>query len=410
MPFATRQASPDTQRPPVVRFELAPRTLLIIGCALAGLWLIAHLLPVLLVLVAALMLVGALSPLVESLERRRLGRNGAIALVFALGLGLAGLLLFLTVPTLVAQARSVVQHEQQIRDHLATYLDGVPVTHALADSLRNIHYEELLQNWKDPLLSASIRDVEIVAYSLAAVFLAIYIMLDRDRLRGALFSLVPRKHHVRTSRILLNLEIIVGGYIRGQVITCVLIGVFIFALLLVCHVPNALAIAVFGAAMDVLPYIGPLLTIVPAAAAAYAVGPWVAVTVLTALVLYEELESRLLIPVVYGRALRLPSSVVFFSLLVGGALGGIVGVLLALPIASALLMLMEELRVELPGEALQPAAAAERRKDQREEREYEERTEAAPAAEAAAVATEIARERKKEDGEAAAAVAAESKV
>jgi len=381
----------------LLRLEVSPRTLLIVGGALAGIWLIAHLLPVLLVLIAALMLVGALNPAVAALEKRRLRRNSAIAIVFAIGLVVTGLLLFLTVPPLVAQARSVVQHEEEIRHHFAAYFEGVPFTQAFADGLRNVRYDELLKEWKETLFHASVRAVEIVAYSLAAVFLAIYIMLDRDRLRGALFALVPRKHHVRTSRILLNLEIIVGGYIRGQVITCAMIGVFIFALLLVCGVPNALAIAVFGAVMDVLPYIGPLLTILPAVAAAYTVGPWVAVTVFVALVLYEELEGRLLMPVVYGRALRLPSSVIFIALLAGGALGGVVGALLALPIASALVMLTEELRVELPGEATSKAREIQKQ-DEREEREYEQRAEDAPAAEAAAIAAEMARESKEAEG------------
>ena len=93
-------------------------------------------------------------------------------------------------------------------------------------------------------------------------------MIDHDRLRGALFAVVPRSHHIRLSRILLNLVTIVGGYIRGQVLTCVLMFGFILALLLACRVPNALAIAAFGGVMDLLPYIGIILTMAPAVLAA----------------------------------------------------------------------------------------------------------------------------------------------
>lgn len=60
-------------------------------------------------------------------------------------------------------------------------------------------------------MNASVRPVVIVAYGFAAIFLARYIMIDRDRLRGALFALVPRGHHIRFSRVLLNLETIVNG-------------------------------------------------------------------------------------------------------------------------------------------------------------------------------------------------------
>jgi hypothetical protein len=99
-----------------------------------------------------------------------------------------------------------------------------------------------------------------------------------------------------------------------------------------------------------------------------------------------------LIPRIYGRALRLPSSVVLFSLLAGGTLMGIIGALLALPVAAVVLMLIDELRVELPGEA--PPDASVRRQDERAEHEYEERTAGAPAEEASAIAVEISDERR----------------
>ena len=96
----------------------------------------------------------------------------------------------------------------------------------------------------------------------------------------------------------------------------------------------------------------------------------------------------------------LPSSVVFFSLIVGTTLAGIAGALLALPIAAAVLMLVEELRVELPGETTQPEDIEQRQKDAHVEREYERRAESLPAEQAAAVAVEISHERKKEEGKA----------
>lgn len=385
----------------IVRFELAPRTIFTIALVVAVVWLFVRLVPVLLVLVAALMIVGALNPLVGGLERRGCRRSSAIGIVFGFGVGLTALGLFFTLPTLLAQVRALIQLEPELRREVVSFLEDSPLTRVVADELRGVQYSEWFKNSRTTLLTASVRGVVIVAYGFAAIFLALYIMIDRDRLRGALFAVVPRKHHIRFSRVLLNLEIIVGGYIRGQVITCVLIAVFIFALLLICRVPNALALAVFGGVMDVLPYVGPLLTVGPAVIAAYAVGPAVAVTVLGLLLLYEEFESRVLVPLVYGRALRLPSSVVFFSLLVGGVLGGIVGALLALPIAAAVLMLLEELRVDFPGETMQPKDVALRREDEREEREYEQRTEAAPAEVASAIAVEIARERKSEENDAA---------
>ncbi|MEO8331232.1 MAG: AI-2E family transporter, partial [Gallionella sp.] len=232
---------------------------------------------------------------------------------------------------------------------------------------------------------------------LGAIFLALYMMIDRDRLRGALYSIVPRSHHIRLSRVMMNLETIVGGYIRGQALTSALMATFIFILLVACGVPNALAIAVFGGIADVLPYIGIFLTMGPAVVAATAQGTVVTIVVFVLMLIYEEFESRVLVPVVYGRAMRLPSSIVFLSLIVGATLLGIVGALLALPVAAAMLMLVEELRMELPGETEGIESAALRKKDDRGEQEYERRTEGMHAEQAAAVAVEMSDDRKREE-------------
>jgi len=383
----------------VVRFELAPKTMLIALLMIAAVWVLVKLLPVVLMLVATLMLVGILNPIVGWLEAKRIRRKCAIAIVFGSALIVTALLLLLTIPPLITQLQGLVAREPEIRGQAVEWLQRWPLTSSLAEQLKNLDYTERLESSEMTMLAVIGRAFEIFAYLIAAIFLALYFMIDRDRLRGAVFAVVPRRHHLRYSGVLFNLEKIVGGYIRGQVITCALMAAFLFVLLLVCRVPNALALAVFGGVMDVLPYIGPLLTIAPAVFAAYGHGPVIAAVVFAALVLYEEFESRVLVPLVYGRALRLPAAVVFLSLIVGAVLGGIIGVLLALPLAAAILMLIDELRMDLPGQTEQPEDVETRRKDEQDEQEYEQRTEQKPAGKAAAIAVEITKERKQEENE-----------
>ncbi|MDB6116198.1 MAG: hypothetical protein JWQ62_3143 [Lacunisphaera sp.] len=393
-------ATPAAARPRVVQFEFTAKSLFGAMGLIAAVWLLLHALPALLVLVTALMLVGALNPVVLGLEARRMSRTFAICLAFGVGLALTIAVLTLTLPKLAAQVKTLVENEPQAREMVAGYLERSPATATLAADVRSVRYSDLIRSSQSTLLAMTTRTGVIVAYGIASIFLAFYMMIDRDRLRGALFALVPRSHHIRLSRILLNLGMIVGGYIRGQVLTCVMMGGFIFVVLLVCRVPNALALAVFGGVMDLLPYIGIFLTMAPAVIAAAGQGPTVAAVVFALMLLYEELESRVIVPLVYGRALRLPSSVVLFSLIVGTVLGGIAGALLALPLAAAILMLVEELRVELPGQTDQLADRMQRQEDTKIEREYERRAEGLPADEAAAVAVEISGHRKDEEAEA----------
>jgi hypothetical protein len=145
----------------------------------------------------------------------------------------------------------------------------------------------------------------------------------------------------------------------------------------------------------VIPFVGGLLATTPAVLVALTRGTAVTTVVLVAMIGYQELESRVIVPRVYGRALRLSSAVVVIALLVGGKLGGVMGALLALPIAAALRMLIEELRVDLPGDDTDDRTL--RARDARAERTYARETAGASPEEAAAVATEIANEIREAD-------------
>jgi predicted PurR-regulated permease PerM len=377
-------------RKPTLQVEITPFSM-VVALLLAGMvWMLSRLAPAILVLVAALMIVATLYPMITWMERHGMRRGMAIAIVFASLLLVLVALLTVTLPALAKQVLSLLSHEPELREKLAAFLARYRYAEPLAEGLRTLQYGPLLKASGAGMLTFSRSLIEVVAYGIAAVFLALYIAIDGERLRGALFAVVPRAQHIRLSRILLNLQTIVGGYLRGQAITSLCMGIFIFVLLTLCGVPNALAIAAFGAVADVLPFINFFLTIIPTTLAALAKSQSTAVIVFVLMFAYEEFESRLLIPLVYGRALRMPSSVVLFALLAGGTLYGIVGALLALPVAATLFMLVEELRVELPGEGPDTEREEKKEEDARTEQEYARRAEGLPAEKAAALAVRIA--------------------
>jgi hypothetical protein len=120
--------------------------------------------------------------------------------------------------------------------------------------------------------------------------------------------------------------------------------------------------------------------------------------VLMLMLAYEEFESRFLIPRVYGRTLRLPAAVVLFAILTGATLQGIVGAFLSLPVAAAALMLIEELRVKLPGEPGLMERTELHEWDDFSEREYQRRAGDLPAEQAAGIAVEISHAHRKRKG------------
>lgn len=136
---------------------------------------------------------------------------------------------------------------------------------------------------------------EVVVLSLTTVMLAFYLLADRERTVGFVYALLPQRYHVRTARILLDMERIAGGYVRGQAITCGLMMVFVFVLLLAVGSPNALALAVLAGVADVIPFVGGIFVLWPAVLSTLSVGPNQAGIVFVALVAYQEFESRVLV-------------------------------------------------------------------------------------------------------------------
>ena len=239
------------------------------------------------------------------------------------------------------------------------------------------------------------RAVLALGWAATTLFLSFYLLADGKRMRGAVYAVVPRDYHMRLARILHNLEMIVGGYMRGQLITSVAIGVFTYLLLVICGVPNALSLALFAALVDVIPFIGGLLATAPAVLSALSLGVPTGIIVLVILFVYQEVENRVLVPRVYGSVLRLAPTTVVLALLAGGILLGVIGALLALPIAAGLQMMVQELRVEMPGDNSDDRVADAR--DAKTEATYERMSAGATAPEAGQIAKNLAHDLREAD-------------
>ncbi|HEV8410332.1 MAG TPA: AI-2E family transporter [Gemmatimonadaceae bacterium] len=380
----------EKESQPVVRFEITPRSCALILATVAGVWLAYQLRLVALILLMALILAGTFNPMVEWMEARGIKRVPALILLLLALTACAALLLFLTFPPMIDQITEMVRTAPDTRTRLIALLNEHAMTVPLAHVLESAGLEETFARIKSALLGYTSMAARVAGYGATTLALSFYLLADGKRAQGVAYAIVPRDYHMRLARILQNMETIVGGYMRGQLITSTSIGVFTFVLLTICKVPNALAFALFASVIDVLPFIGGLMVIPPAVIAAVPGGLPVMGVVFVSFCVYTEFESRILVPKVYGQVLRLSPTVVILALVAGGSLAGVVGALLALPIAAGLLMILEELRVEMPGD--DSVDRAERARHAKTEATYEQMSAGATAPEAGQIAKHLAHE------------------
>ncbi|MDQ6908569.1 MAG: AI-2E family transporter [Chloroflexota bacterium] len=371
-----------------VRFEIAPRSIFLILAVIAGILLVARLWQIILMLIIALVLAGTFSPVVTWLERHRVPRPLALTLILLALLGAVVGLGVLIIPAFVHQFGTLSADAPRIQARLADFAARIPPLAGQADVIRSAKPDRLF----GPIGAYALKSVgaaaQMVVLGGTTVVIAFYLIADHERVQGFLFALLPRRYHIRTARVLLDMETVVGGYMRGQAITSLCIGVFAFTLLQVMGVPAALPLAILAAFADLIPLVGGVLAVAPSVLFALTIGPLQAVIVLVALVIYQQFESHLLLPRVYGQSLRLSPLAVIVALLVGGTLLGIVGALLALPMAAGIRVLIENYRIELPGE--QSGEREEHAEEAHAEARYAEQAQGTSAVESAMVATEIA--------------------
>ncbi|MBA4180453.1 MAG: hypothetical protein C0506_07690 [Anaerolinea sp.] len=320
----------------MLKIEVSYRGLVVFGLALASLWALFELWPVLLLVITAFIFMTALLPYVEWLCRRGVPRVAAVLIMLLAVLSLLGGMIAIVVPAVVNEFRDLrdnLPQEARKFEEFAADLGFDTERWRLEDRAGDIDWAHLVSG--RAAVDYGQRVVLGVISAFTVIVLTAYLLVDTPRLSAFLYRFVPNGREPEVKHFLQALNRVVGGYVRGQLITSVIIGLYTLAVLLLVGVDNAVAFGVLAAFADIIPLVGALIAIIPATVAAFQESPTQALIVVGALLAYQQFEDRFLVPRVYGQTLNLPALVVLLAVLVGGELLGIPGILLALPAAAA---------------------------------------------------------------------------
>jgi len=308
---------------------------------------------VVLVLLLTLLFSVIISGPVDYLERRGVGRGlGTLAVLGGLSfiLGLAGAAL---VPAIEAQARALVETFPELLENaqglvvsLQNYL-GLEISFRLdpqnvLDSARNFRSGGTLTTGAN--VGASL--VSVVSFTLVVVIATIYAVARPRQLINGFVALFPAGRRQRVREILGEMYGTVQRWFLGQLASMTIIGVLSTVALSLIGIPFALLLGVFSGLVSFIPFVGPAISVIPPMLLALIGDPIDALWVVLAYAGIQTIESYLIYPLVMSRAVSLHPAVVMFALLIMGTLFGFVGVLLAVPLVTALHVLLRELWIE----------------------------------------------------------------
>lgn len=324
-----------------------PRVILmVIGMSVAAyfaFWALGRMRGVLINLLVALFISFALEPAVVFLARRGWRRGLATAVVF-LAAGLtAGLFVAITLPPLVAQMGNLISLVPSwitgVTDWFNNRFDLSVNLSNLTDSLSNV--QGTLQRYAGTLANSALglgsRVLSLVVQTLTIGLFTFYLLADGPRWRRVLLSMFRPARHKEISRIW---EIAIdktGGYVYSRALLALASAVFTYIALRIIGVEFALALSIWvGVVSQFVPAVGTYLAAVAPTLVALADSVRSAIIVLAVLIVYQQIENLLLAPRITAGTMSLHPAVAFGSVLVGAALLGVVGALIALPAVATL--------------------------------------------------------------------------
>ncbi|MDQ7840573.1 MAG: AI-2E family transporter [bacterium] len=305
------------------------------------------------VLLAAILATG-LSPVVERLanrtwtrRRRRLPRSAAIAVVYlgvVLVLVLAGGLL---VTPIVAESRQFAETAPEFYQGLRTMLTGfqqryawLPDLTALLDRLPN--EAGRLTSYVGAATGVAFRVFGVVVSAVTALILSIYMLLEGPAIKQGFLGLFPRQRRGQIEAVLGHVGGKFGGWLRGQLLLGLIIGAAAGLGTWAIGLPYPLLLGLAAGITELIPMIGPVLGAIPAVLVALFGSTWQVVAVVVFFTVIQQIEGNVLVPRVMRKAVGLSPLLTIVAIMIGAKLMGILGALLAVPVAAALQVIAGE--------------------------------------------------------------------
>lgn len=319
--------------------------------AVALVWRLRH---ILFIALAGVFVAVVLEPAVQALRRRGMSRGLAVSIVLAAGVVVFAALGYLFVPPVVRAAT----HFAKTLPHLVSKAEHG--RGAIGRFIRDHHWERYVKTASSKLahylssfnllgsvgqsaISVAKSTVGLVINVLLVLVLSLFTLLEAPRIVDGILSVVSVERADRARRIADEAFRSVTGYVLGKLFTSVLFGAVIFGVLTVTGTSYALVLALWVGLVDLLPLVGGLLAgvVVVPVALAHSVGA--AIATLVVFLVYQQIENHLLSPVVMRRTMHLNPLWTLLAVLVGADLLGIVGALVAIPVAGILQVVAREI-------------------------------------------------------------------
>ncbi len=303
--------------------------------------------------IASFIIAYLLNPLLEFICKKNISRSAGILIIY-LGFFLTLALLSINViPSLMGEMQKLLVKVPLYSSQIQQFIVEMQQDYHrfnLPDSIRSVvdanidQFQVLIIDLLETFTDSVINLFSHIFLLVLIPLLVFYILKDIENIKSSIYRMIPHKHRGRVRAAAEDIDKTLGAYVRGQIFISVFVASMVYVGLLLLGVEFAVLLAIINGITNVIPYFGPIIGAIPAFSIALLESPLLALKVILMITIVQQVESHVLTPTVFGKNLGLHPVIVILSLLFGGSLFGLLGLIFAVPVVAVIKVLFKHLR------------------------------------------------------------------
>ncbi len=303
---------------------------------------------ILVALFIALIFASAVDPWVDWLEKRKIPRGVSVLFIYLILFVVVASVIYLIIPPIVQETIELGNNfPKYLEKAISTFsvLKQYTIQHGILDNIKNA-----LGSASSNLQTAAGGVFSTVTNVFGGIFsfflilvLTFYMVVEENAMKKLVWSIVPIRHQPYIMQLINRMQRKIGMWLRGQLVLSFIIFILTYLGLLILQVKYALVLALIAGLTEFIPYLGPLLAAIPAVFLAFTQAPTLAIFVAVLYYVIQLTENHILVPKIMQKAVGLNPIVSIAVLLIGFQLAGVVGAILAIPVATAVSVFVKDI-------------------------------------------------------------------
>lgn len=296
---------------------------------------------ILIILFTSFVLAAIIMPIVDYFEKQKVSRVLSSIFIYLFGLFLFVSLIYLVIPPIAQQANSIIKKLVSFYQGIVIFLG--PSQRALPGELPELFdWQKYLGFLGQSVFSFLGGVIGAVSVVFLIIIISFYIVIEKNKILKFITSLFSEKHYSFINRLFIFSQDDLKSWGIGRIICSLFIGVSYYIIFRIIGIPFAASLAIFAALADFVPWVGPFIGAIPAVLLALLVSPIKAVVLIVFCIVIQQIESNVVTPQVMKKAVGLDPIVVITVLLIGAKVGGILGVIIAIPATAVVSIFIRE--------------------------------------------------------------------